>query len=67
MLTLKALQEPAVPPVSAHPPRIRTVIPAKFHPKKLLGQGGQGTVHLGDYDGLPCAGMTCFSSEKSYA
>jgi len=34
-----------------HPPRINPVIPSHFKKMKLLGQGGQGTVHLGKYDG----------------
>jgi hypothetical protein len=34
-----------------HPPRINPVIPSRFKKIKLLGQGGQGTVHLGTYDG----------------
>eukprot|EP00960_Hanusia_phi_P060095 764404-Hanusia_phi.AAC.2 len=40
------------------PPRIQHVVPAKFSKGKLLGQGGQGTVHLGSYDGMSCAGKT---------
>jgi len=46
----------------ARPSRINPVIPSKFHPTKLLGQGGQGTVHLGDYDGFKCAGKTLLGS-----
>ena len=34
------------------------VLSSHFRPLKLLGQGGQGTVHLGDYDGFKCAGKT---------
>ncbi len=41
-----------------HPPRISHVEVAKFKKTKMLGQGGQGTVHLGSYDGIPCAGKT---------
>jgi hypothetical protein len=38
------------------PPRIDPVVPARFQRGKLLGQGGQGTVYAGAYDGYPCAG-----------
>ncbi len=44
--------------VSAHPPRINPVEVHKFQKTKLLGQGGQGTVHMGTYEGTPCAGKT---------
>lgn len=30
----------------------------KFKKGKLLGQGGQGTVHMGTYDGVIVAGKT---------
>jgi len=30
----------------------------KFIQGKLLGQGGQGTVHAGTYEGVVCAGKT---------
>ena len=42
----------------SRPARIHHVVPAKFSKGKLLGQGGQGTVHLGTYDGMSCAGKT---------
>jgi hypothetical protein len=44
--------------VTPHPSRIKEVIPSKFKKGKLLGQGGQGTVHMGTYEGLVCAGKT---------
>lgn len=43
---------------SAHLPRISPVVPAKFRSVKVLGQGGQGKVELGDYDGVQVAGKT---------
>eukprot|EP00290_Baffinella_frigidus_P029703 CAMPEP_0180233240 /NCGR_PEP_ID=MMETSP0987-20121128/27965_1 /TAXON_ID=697907 /ORGANISM="non described non described, Strain CCMP2293" /LENGTH=702 /DNA_ID=CAMNT_0022199035 /DNA_START=35 /DNA_END=2143 /DNA_ORIENTATION=- len=43
---------------SSRPKRIDPVIPSHFQKQKLLGQGGQGTVHLGMYDSFKCAGKT---------
>lgn len=37
--------------VQLQPKRIHPVVPSKFIKKKLLGQGGQGIVYLGTYDG----------------
>jgi len=34
------------------PARWQTVVPDKFRKEKLLGQGGQGTVYLGTYEGV---------------
>ena len=47
---------------SERPQRIEPVVPALFQKKKLLGQGGQGTVHLGSYNGFKCAGKTLLGS-----
>ena len=47
---------------SDRPARIEPVVPALFQKKKLLGQGGQGTVHLGSYNGFKCAGKTLLGS-----
>jgi len=47
---------------SERPPRIEPVVPALFQKLKLLGQGGQGTVHLGSYNGFKCAGKTLLGS-----
>mmetsp|Transcript_17739 Transcript_17739/g.44683 ORF Transcript_17739/g.44683 Transcript_17739/m.44683 type:complete len:584 (-) Transcript_17739:108-1859(-) len=42
----------------ARPKRFTNVQVAKFQKGKLLGQGGQGTVHMGKYEGQVCAGKT---------
>jgi len=42
----------------ARPKRFTNVQVAKFQKGKLLGQGGQGTVHAGKYEGQTCAGKT---------
>ena len=41
-----------------HPERIVSVVVTKFRPTKVLGEGGQGKVCLGTYDGVKCAGKT---------
>mmetsp|Transcript_63233 Transcript_63233/g.144825 ORF Transcript_63233/g.144825 Transcript_63233/m.144825 type:complete len:720 (-) Transcript_63233:37-2196(-) len=43
---------------TVRPKRIANILPSHFVKEKLLGQGGQGTVHLGKYDGFRCAGKT---------
>ena len=43
---------------TAHLSRIDPVIPSKFVSIKVLGQGGQGKVELGEYDGIKVAGKT---------
>ena len=48
----------AKPKIASRPRRIENVIPSKFKGEKLLGQGGQGTVHMGAYDGVKVAGKT---------
>eukprot|EP00283_Hemiselmis_rufescens_P004628 CAMPEP_0173421310 /NCGR_PEP_ID=MMETSP1357-20121228/2466_1 /TAXON_ID=77926 /ORGANISM="Hemiselmis rufescens, Strain PCC563" /LENGTH=715 /DNA_ID=CAMNT_0014384213 /DNA_START=46 /DNA_END=2193 /DNA_ORIENTATION=+ len=42
----------------SRPKRFTNVQVAKFQKGKLLGQGGQGTVHAGKYEGATCAGKT---------
>eukprot|EP00960_Hanusia_phi_P076277 768537-Hanusia_phi.AAC.15 len=46
------------PPKSDRPPRFKVVVPSKFVKEKLLGQGGQGTVYKGKYEGFPVAAKT---------
>jgi len=48
----------SVQQASQRPQRFRDVQVHKFVKGKLLGQGGQGTVHLGTYEGVKCAGKT---------
>lgn len=48
----------AKPKPSSRPKRFANVDPYKFVKTKLLGQGGQGTVHLGTYEGISVAGKT---------
>mmetsp|Transcript_21421 Transcript_21421/g.49699 ORF Transcript_21421/g.49699 Transcript_21421/m.49699 type:complete len:714 (-) Transcript_21421:279-2420(-) len=43
---------------TTRPKRFTNVQVAKFKKGKLLGQGGQGTVHAGTYEGQICAGKT---------
>eukprot|EP00286_Rhodomonas_abbreviata_P020854 CAMPEP_0181297642 /NCGR_PEP_ID=MMETSP1101-20121128/5351_1 /TAXON_ID=46948 /ORGANISM="Rhodomonas abbreviata, Strain Caron Lab Isolate" /LENGTH=705 /DNA_ID=CAMNT_0023402597 /DNA_START=27 /DNA_END=2144 /DNA_ORIENTATION=- len=50
------------PKQSARPPRFTNIEPRKFVKTKLLGQGGQGTVHLGTYEGTAVAGKTLLSN-----
>jgi hypothetical protein len=52
------LSVPLPPKPTSHPARFHDIVVAKFKKGKLLGQGGQGTVHMGTYDGVPCAGKT---------
>jgi Ca2+-binding EF-hand superfamily protein len=52
VITIAKAQAPA------RPPRFQNVMPNKFVKEKLLGQGGQGTVHLGTYEGQKVAGKT---------
>ena len=49
---------PAPAAQTAHLPRINPVVPSKFKGLKVLGQGGQGKVELGEYDGILVAGKT---------
>jgi hypothetical protein len=42
---------PTIETTQIEPKRINPVIVSKFKRGKLLGKGGQGTVHLGTYDG----------------
>mmetsp|Transcript_17249 Transcript_17249/g.33852 ORF Transcript_17249/g.33852 Transcript_17249/m.33852 type:complete len:712 (+) Transcript_17249:124-2259(+) len=46
------------PPATTRPKRFTNVQVSKFKKGKLLGQGGQGCVCLGSYDGVECAGKT---------
>ena len=46
------------PKIASRSRRVNPVIPSKFKGEKLLGQGGQGTVYLGTYDGAKVAGKT---------
>lgn len=48
----------AKPKADKRPTRFQTVLPSRFKKEKLLGQGGQGTVHLGSYEGIKVAGKT---------
>mmetsp|Transcript_2202 Transcript_2202/g.5081 ORF Transcript_2202/g.5081 Transcript_2202/m.5081 type:complete len:470 (+) Transcript_2202:1198-2607(+) len=50
---------------SSRPKRIDPVLPSHFKKSKLLGQGGQGVVHLGTYDSFKCAGKTLIGAANS--
>jgi len=45
----------------AHPARVDPVVVSKFQVVKVLGQGGQGKVCLGTYEGIKVAGKTFLS------
>ena len=52
---------PVVKASKPRPPRIEPVEPRRFRATKVLGQGGQGKVMLGEYEGFGrCAGKTLF-------
>ena len=55
------------PKYEKRPARFQTVVPSKFKKEKLLGQGGQGTVHLGTYEGVKVAYKMCVEPQPTRA
>mmetsp|Transcript_8200 Transcript_8200/g.27551 ORF Transcript_8200/g.27551 Transcript_8200/m.27551 type:complete len:590 (+) Transcript_8200:528-2297(+) len=54
------------PPKSDRPPRFKVVVPSKFVKEKLLGQGGQGTVYKGKYEGFSVAAKTMLGNPDAH-
>jgi len=53
---LPAMVSMPKPKKVARPQRFKNVVVNNFKKGKMLGQGGQGAVYLGSYDGVSCGG-----------